>query len=120
MRDAEIPPATESEAFVPTWAGRRAHGETEKWDALDNIRLVNDSLWLRAYGVVVLIISISFATVFIAAFIVWSWHYMVPQDWTWLQAGQLDKIQSILFSGGMGAVISGIIRTQLAKAKTHH
>jgi len=54
---------------------------------------------------------------FVAAFIIWGYHYCAPQSWTWLTAIQLDKIQSVIFSGGMGAVISGIIRNQLSKAK---
>ncbi len=35
----------------------------------------------------------------------------------WLDSQQLGKIQSILFSGGMGAVISGIVRKQIEKSR---
>jgi len=45
----------------------------------------------------------------------WATHYLSPDKFHWLSDDQLSKIQSVLFSGGMGAVVSGIIQKQLKK-----
>jgi len=101
---------------APQWAKSAAETEDKKWDTLEDIRLSNDSRWLRAYGWIVLILTIFFSTAFSLAFLIWGLHYTT--SWTWLEDWQLDKIQSVLFSGGMGAIVSGIIRTQLGKARS--
>jgi len=103
----------------PSWVNlnARSRQEDKKWDSLDDIRLSNDSRWLRVYGWLLLLLTVMFALAFLTAFLVWGLHYIGKPEWLWLKDHQLDKIQSVLFSGGMGAIVSGIIRSQLAKAK---
>jgi len=116
--DSEAPiPVDDDSLHAPRWAVNQARREVETWDVLDNIRLSNDSRWLRVYGWLMLVVTVVFTLAFLTAFVIWGWHHVAKQEWVWLEQVQLDKIQSVLFSGGMGAVISGIVRTQLSKAR---
>ncbi len=90
-----------------------AKEEQKQWPDLDEIKQANDKRWLIVYGWVLVALTIVFAVVFLGAFVVWAWHYLTC--WTWLEEHQLSKIQSILFSGGMGAVVTSIVRTQMGK-----
>lgn len=105
----------------PLWASGNAKKEELEWDELDKVKKQNDVLWLKDYGKILIYLTRTFAIVFIWALLVWIWHHLGPADFWglkthWLKVEQLSKIQSMLFSGGMGAVISGIVRTQVGKA----
>ncbi|MBV7434506.1 hypothetical protein KRX19_05635 [Cardiobacteriaceae bacterium TAE3-ERU3] len=99
------------------WLMSKPRKEDKNWLSLDEIRENNDKRWLKTYGCMLVIITVVFTFLFLAALFVWSWHYIAPKSLTWLCPSQLSKIQSVLFSGGMGAIISGIIREQLGKTK---
>lgn len=104
----------------PKWAKDAAASKEErKWgtDALENRKITNDMLWLTVYGWILCVITSVFALIFLAALLSWAWHYLSPEYFQWLDAPQLNKIQSVLFSGGMGAVVSGIVRAQIGKTK---
>ena len=110
-----IPVSPEELKAPPSWAAVDAQTELKKWPELDEIKQANDRRWLIVYGWILVALSVVFASVFLGAFVVWSWHYLT--NWTWLQDAQLNKIQSILFSGGMGAVVTSIVRTQIGKTQ---
>lgn len=101
----------------PRWATIDARNEDSKWNDLEGTKRNNDKRWLVVYGWVLLAITLTFSLAFIAAFMTWVFHYIAPYHWHWLEEQQLNKIQSVLFSGGMGAIISSIIRTQIEKTK---
>jgi len=113
-----IPSGIGEASTPPLWAARQAQQELKAWgeDSFERIKRTNDERWLRAYGWIVLVLTVIFSAAFAVAFFVWVWHYTTSL--TWLEDWQLDKIQSVLFSGGMGAIVSGIIRTQLGKVRT--
>ena len=112
----DIPNGGNERGKAPEWASPEAKQEEKNWDSLDEVRRENDKMWLRLYGKVLLVVTVVFTAVFIAALLVWTWHYMAPSGGQWLDDKQLSKIQSVLFSGGMGAVVSNIIRNQMGKA----
>jgi hypothetical protein len=56
-----------------------------------------------------------FTLLFMTTLGTWTWHYIVASDYGWLTEDQLSKIQSIIFSGSLGAIVSGILPRQLAK-----
>lgn len=110
------------QAATPQWASVDAKKEDREWSDLETIKKKNDGMWLQCYGIILVVITIVFATIFVLALLIWTWHHIGPRCFLgfrvqWLQAEQLSKIQSLLFSGGMGAVISGIVRTQIDKSK---
>lgn len=115
--DGEIPVSPEELLKPPSWATVAAEKEDAGWGALDDVKRTNDKRWLTVYGWVLLGITVVFAGVFLSALLVWVWHYLGPSSCLWLEDYQLSKIQSVLFSGGMGAIVSGIIREQLGKVQ---
>lgn len=101
---------------LPNWVDfESAKLEQKNWQTLDEIRERNDSRWLSVYGLIVVFLTLIFSVLFISSLVVWSWHYLAPICWTWLSSEQLSKVQSVLFSGGMGAIVSSIVQKQLSK-----
>lgn len=113
---------TPDASSTPRWAGSTAKKEEKEWSDLGKIQQVNDGRWLTVYGWILVALTITFAALFLVALLIWTWHHIAPTcigSWRahWLDSQQLGKIQSILFSGGMGAVISGIVRKQIEKSR---
>ncbi|RRD41628.1 hypothetical protein EII18_08440 [Comamonadaceae bacterium OH3737_COT-264] len=104
---------------VPLWAAMATAGKEERkwenWEYLSDIKRDNDRKWLRLYGLIVMLVTMAFTYLFLAALGIWAWHQLAPECWRWLDEVRLNKIQSTLFSGGMGAVIAGVLRNQLSK-----
>lgn len=61
----------------------------------------------------VVIMMCFFVTVFMASLGAWVIHYITP--WCWLTPEQLSKIQSVIFSGSLGAIVSAYMQKQLSK-----
>lgn len=49
-----------------------------------------------------------FAFLFFLALGSWTYHYIMPESWHWMTEAQLGKIQSIIFSGSLGAITTSI------------
>lgn len=114
--DLSVPPP---EIGAPKWADAgSAHKEEENWADLDKTKKDNDLRWLKVYGWVVVAITVTFTIIFLLSLVIWALHYMLPEKWIWLSGAQLSRIQSVLFSGGMGAVISSVIKRQIDKLRT--
>ena len=111
-------PIPEEIPITASWVEKDvARKEEEKWGVLDDVRLANDKLWLTVYGWVLVAFTGAFSLAFLFTFLAWVGHYILPEGCHWLNDHQLNKIQSVLFSGGLGAVIFGVIRTQIKKAQ---
>lgn len=113
----EVPPPEIGAS--PKWADSMAIAEERKWNDLDKVRNANDVRWLWVYGNIVVILTAVFAMLFIASLVTWAWHYLAPPSCGWLTPEQLSKVQSVLFSGGMGAVLSSIVQRQISKDIRH-
>lgn len=92
-----------------------AQKEEKNWSDYEKIKTKNDLMWLRVYGFLIVFLTIIFTTIFIISLGIWSVHYMAPDSWLWLSEAQLSRIQSVLFSGGMGAIVSSVFKRQLDK-----
>ncbi|UOA14491.1 hypothetical protein DSM109990_01297 [Sulfitobacter dubius] len=98
------------------WAEDSAAKKEERnWGALDHIREANDGRWLFVYGWVLVAMTVTFALLFLAGIVSWSWHYLVSERWHWLNDQQLSKVQSVIFSGGLGAILSSVVQKQISK-----
>jgi hypothetical protein len=119
MSDAPVPPPPPEAEASPRWFGdKKAEYEAEKWvdeGKLRGQREKNDLLWLRVYGFLVVSVTVFFTLLFVMTLGTWTWHYLVSPEYGWLTEAQLSKIQSIIFSGSLGAIVSGILHRQLAK-----
>lgn len=101
---------------APSWADKTvAEAEQKNWNHLDEVRDLNDRRWLTVYGVLLVALTVVFFLLFILSIAFWSWHYLFPEEWGWLSADQLSKIQSVLFSGGLGAIVTSVARKQISK-----
>lgn len=106
---------------TPKWATGGEKAEERNWGSLDQVKLDNDISWLKHYGLMTLMFGWAFAVIFLLSLSAWVWHYIgLPEAFGvklyWLDTAHLEKIQSMLFSSGMGAVVSGIIRNQISKS----
>lgn len=118
----QIPVNPEELVQPPKWAIGTAGKEERQWDELEEVRRKNDKRWLEHYGRIVVILTWVFVIMFVASLVTWVWHHIAPEYFYefrlyWLDDAHLSNIQSILFSGGMGAVVFGVVKSQLDKAK---
>ncbi len=116
-RMSGVPP-TEIPEQSPAWADNaRAVKEEKNWpdeNALQGIKRRNDIWWHTAYGVVVVVVMVVLVALFIASLSIWVWHHITPYQF--LTPEQLSKIQSVIFSGRLGAIVSGYMQKQLSKS----
>jgi len=103
----------------PKWqSDQKALAEVGNWDNEGILRgqeEKNHLLWLKLYGFVTLAFLGTFTLLFLGSLLSWSWHYMAPECCHWLTEQQLSKIQSVLFSGSIGGVVSLMAQKQLSK-----
>lgn len=110
-----IPDVSSEMKSTPKWATLDAKKEDKGWGTLDEIKIGNDRRWLIVYGWILVVVTAVFASIFILSFGIWAFHHLSPYGW--LDVDRLAKIQSILFSGGMGAIVTSIVTTQISKAQ---
>lgn len=117
MSENPVPPP-ESEGR-PKWAGDSLAKQEERHfddpDELRGQRTKNDIQWLKVWGIVLVVFLLLFVALFAASLVVWCWHYIAPANLGWLNADQLSKIQSTIFSGSLGAIVSFVAQKQLSK-----
>lgn len=115
MSSDEIPPPPDDIKHKPSWdTDDKAKKEVEYWPDEDKLRGLarkNQELWVRLLGPIVGFIMVFFSVAFILAFGSWIWHYLTP--WSWLAPEQLSKIQSVIFSGVLGGVVSSYAQKHL-------
>lgn len=100
---------------LPPWANDTlAKAESKKWgddEALQGIKKRNEGRILQVWGLIVPVLMILFTLLFVASIFAWAWHYLTP--WVWLKPDQLSKIQSVIFSGALGAIVSSYFKKRL-------
>ncbi len=98
----------------PRWSNdKKGELEEEKWDQERQLRgqeQINRLRFLKVYGWVAVSLVGFLVLCFSASFLSWLLHYLTP--WHWLDSEQLGKIQSVIFSGSLGAIVSFILQKQ--------
>ena len=110
------PPPIESSAWFSDY--NKAKEEEANWDKEGKLRgqeEKNHLRWLQAYGYVVIVFLFFFALLFVLFVGSWTFHHLLPSEFHWLDENQLSKIQSILFSGSLGGVVSVVAQKHLSK-----
>ncbi|MBB4285754.1 hypothetical protein [Roseospira goensis] len=119
MSTPRIPGPPPDAERAPRWAeDTTARKEVRYWadeETLRGQRALNDLWWLRTYGWAVVALTAIIAAVFGAAIVVWAVHHLAPESWRWLTEQQLSKIQSLVFSGTLGAIVSAVLQKQLSR-----
>ena len=117
--EQKVPPQPDA-VEPPLWAPKDAlaRGEERFYpdeQALKGQKAQNDITWLKAYGVVIVVLMVVFALLFILSIVAWAWHYITPTYWSWLIDDQLSKIKTVIFSGSLGGIVSIVAQKQLSK-----
>lgn len=118
MSETTLPPLPEVKVEeTPPWAENALAAKEEKnWpdeDALTGVKRRNDIWWHTCYGIVVVFVMVFLVLIFLASLGVWVFHHITP--WQFLTPEQLSKIQSVIFSGSLGAIVSSYMQKQLNK-----
>ena len=118
MSDEIVPPPPPN-PDPPRWAGNDlAKKEEVSWpdeEKLRGQRNQNDLIWLKVYGWLIVVATVVLAFLFLVSLLFWVWHYLTPECWGWLTPDQLSRIQAVIFSGSLGAIVASILQKQLAK-----
>ena len=120
MSKQGVPPPPNGTGDTPSWVGndKLAKQEAKFWPdetALKGQNNKNQMMLLQVYGWVVAALMIVFVFSFTITLIFWACHYLLPTAWHWLTPEQLAKIQSVIFSGSIGAIATAVVQNQLIK-----
>ncbi len=106
----------------PDWAKSKewdqdldANAENSKWpdqESLQGTKDENTLKLLRHSGPIAVFFMWFFALVFVASISVWLFHFLTP--WGWLTDLQLSKIQTVVFSGSLGALVSAFVQKHIS------
>lgn len=110
----ELPSSVEDS---PDWASdSQAREEEQSWPdegKLKGAKQENKIAFIKTIGFITPIVMWIFTSVFLVSFVSWSLHFLLPDYCHWLTEDQLSKIQSIIFSGAMGAIVSSYLKKQM-------
>ena len=112
------PPPADIETSLPWASDAQARGEEKNWpdeEALKGQQSRNDMLALKVIGWVTVVLIVFFALVFLGSLSAWLWHQLGPTCRHWLTDAQLSNIQSVIFSGAIGAIVSGYVQRHISK-----
>ena len=114
MKQTQVPqPDVDEESF--DWPDDSlAQFEKSNWDKeeLSNIQKnANNLRFLKWLRYVIPVSLVFFALLFLLSLAIWSWHYLMPFGWP--KEDQLAKIQSVIFSETLGAIVSTILTKHL-------
>ncbi|MCG8465500.1 MAG: hypothetical protein MI750_11690 [Xanthomonadales bacterium] len=113
--DYEVPPPERPK--LPSWAidtkARREARNFADEPALKEQRTENEKRWLWVLGWILPCFLVVFSLAFIIAFVSWVCHHLLPESQHWLEPKQVSNIQSLIFSGSLGAIVSGTLRKKL-------
>jgi len=103
---------SEGEDTTFPWAGdAKGQEEARLWgddEALQGMKRRNHTRLLWLWGWIVPALMLIFTLLFISSIAAWGLHYLTP--WKWLTPDQLSKIQSVIFSGSLGALVTSYIQ----------
>ena len=115
MTDATPPPPPPDWVAKEEWKGDKdAANEVSKWpdqEALKGTKDENTLRLLRHSGRIAVCLMWFFAAVFVIAMAIWLVHFLTP--WGWLTELQLSKIQTVIFSGSLGALVSAFAQKHI-------
>lgn len=111
----EVPPPAMSQPhkWVDKGSAKKEAENFANQNELRDQRTENEKRWLQVLGWILPAILMVFSFAFVAAFFCWAWHHLTPDEWQWLSKEQVSNIQSLIFSGSLGAIVSGTLRKKL-------
>jgi hypothetical protein len=116
MQDAPPPPPPEWAEGQEWTKDAAAQAEKSQWPdqaSMQGTKDENTLRLLRHSGKIAVCLMWFFALVFVCSMTVWLVHYLTPYGW--LSETQLSKIQTVIFSGSIGALVSGFAQKHMAQ-----
>lgn len=92
-----------------------AGNEDSRWPdeiAVQGTRDVNTLKLLQHSGRLAVVLMWVFAVAYVASMGVWLFHFLTPYGW--LSDEQLSKIQTVIFSGSLGAVVTVFVQKHIS------
>ncbi len=93
-----------------------AEKESKDWVKEQEQANILREMWLIGWIVPALMIFL--CILFVIFLGSWSWHFFGTERLHWLDADQIDKIESTIFSGSLGAVASIYFQGKIKKKST--
>lgn len=84
-------------------------------DSITGQHRKNRMLIAAHVGYLVVCLMYFFCVVMVCSIGAFCWHFLAPPNFHWLTEAQLSKIQSIVFSGGVGAFFASLAQKYLHK-----
>ncbi|MCY4309502.1 MAG: hypothetical protein OXC57_14700 [Rhodobacteraceae bacterium] len=84
-----------------------------KQGEIDNQKSENQLFFLKWVRWTMPVLFVFLIGIFCISLLIWATHYLTP--WCWLDTKQLDKIESVIFSGSIGVVVGTSFRNYLEK-----
>lgn len=110
--DDGVPPPDPEWAQDQPWEADSLATLEETGDPLDAQLLEQDKRnrlnFKKATGRVIIWAVYLLAVLLAIGLLIWAWHFLTP--WGFLEPHQLEKLQSTIFSGTLGAVVSVLAR----------
>ena len=118
---AQAPPPPDSWINSDTWSDDYlALHEEEKFPDERQLRAAYDRNKLRVIrhsGIIIVAIMWIVTGVFLAAFVLWIWHQLAPPGFCWMTPEQLAKVQTIIFSGAVGGLVTTAVQKYILNGK---
>lgn len=106
----EVVPPPEDALDKPAWVDdSRAKLEEKVWgdeEKLKGQRFENRFRMIKHSGWFTVFLMWFFLAIFTSSVVSWIWHFLMPLSLHWLDDDQLSKIQSVIFSGAIAALVS--------------
>ena len=119
--DDKAPPPSPDWVEGKEWEiDKSAQDEKSKWPdqaALDGTKVVSIRRFIQHSGIIAVCMMWFFAIAFTSSIAVWLIHFLTT--WTWLDNDQLAKIQTVIFSGSLGAVVTTFAQKHIALGSSH-
>ena len=105
--DLDLPPLPESFGWRDLNQGKAENKNWTNEEKLSNQKNINELRLLWVTGWVIPVVLFFFVVLYVFAIGFWAFHYLAPECWHWItDANILDKIESVVFSGALGAIVS--------------
>lgn len=117
MQDNPAPPPPTDWAEKQEWKkDAKAKNEASTWPDPESLKGTKDENTLRLLrhsGKIAVCMMWFFALVFVTSMGVWLFHFLTP--FGWLTDLQLSKIQTVVFSGSIGALVSAFAQKHIVE-----
>ena len=112
-RSSRIPPHEDETTSSKIEDSNQIKDRFTEQDEIDKQKSENQLFFLKWVRWTMPVLFVFLIGIFCISLLIWATHYLTP--WCWLDTKQLDKIESVIFSGSIGVVVGTSFRNYLEK-----